>query len=39
MDKKIKKIVNNTVTQMLIYNIGEVILETCVKLATIFLTE
>lgn len=34
-----KKIVGNTLTQMLIYNIGEVILETCVKLATTFLTE
>lgn len=34
-----QKIASNTLTQMLIYNIGEVILETCVKLATTFLTE
>lgn len=34
-----KKIVSNTVTQMVIYNIGEVILETCVKLVTTFLIE
>lgn len=34
-----KKIASKPVTQMLIFNIGEVTLETCVKLATTFLAE
>ena len=33
-----KKIVSNTLTHMLIYNISEVILETCVEVVTTFLT-
>lgn len=34
-----KKIVRNTVMSMLKYSIGEVILNTCVKLVTTFLTK